>query len=62
MALFAQQSLDFEPAWAQEQSTPQFAALDSALVRQFELATLGHQTPRESLEALNHEYRQALIP
>jgi len=59
MALFAAQSLDFEPEWASEQSTEAFAAIDHALVRQIELAMLGIQSPEESLEALNRDYREA---
>jgi multiple sugar transport system substrate-binding protein len=61
MNLFARQSLDFEPEWAIEQGTPEFAAIDSALVRQFELAVMGHRSPEESLESLNAEYLQARL-
>jgi len=57
MRKFALQSLDFKPQWAAEQSTPEFAMIEDRFLKQIELAVLGAQTPKESLEALNREYR-----
>ncbi|NUP88636.1 MAG: sugar ABC transporter substrate-binding protein [Candidatus Sumerlaeia bacterium] len=59
LAMFARQALDFEPAWALEQGTPEFAALDTAFVQQIESAVMGFESPREALEALNREYLDA---
>ncbi|MBN1475804.1 sugar ABC transporter substrate-binding protein [Candidatus Sumerlaeota bacterium] len=56
---FIEQGRDFEPEWTREQSTPEFAAIDSVIVQQVELAILGHQTARESLVRINVEYRGA---
>lgn len=60
MKKFAIQAADFEPEWAAEQSTPQFAAIENSLLKQIELAVLGFQSPEASLEILNAEYRDAI--
>ena len=59
LEMFARQSLDFEPEWAVEQSTPEFAAIESVFVSEIELAVMGFQGPAESLEAISAEYREA---
>jgi ABC-type glycerol-3-phosphate transport system substrate-binding protein len=57
MKKFALQSKDFEEEWASEQSTAEFAMIEDVFLKQIELAVLGYQTPKESLEMLNQEYR-----
>ncbi len=60
MKKFAIQAADFEPAWAAEQSTAQFAMIENSFLKQIELAVLGFQSAQASLEILNEEYRNAL--
>lgn len=58
---FAIQSQDFELEWAAEQSTEEFAKIESVFLKEIELAVLGMQTPRQSLEAINREYRSVRL-
>jgi alpha-1,4-digalacturonate transport system substrate-binding protein len=56
MYKFVLQSKYFEPEWALEQSTPQFAAVSLDLEKNVELAILGKKTPREALADLDEKY------
>jgi ABC-type glycerol-3-phosphate transport system substrate-binding protein len=57
MYKFVVQSKFFEPEWALEQSTPQFAGVSADLEKNIELAILGKKTPREALADVDETYR-----
>jgi len=53
MHKFIEQSKDFEPEWAVEQSLPSFSELEKDLLKNVELAILGQKTPEEALKSVD---------